>query len=193
MSTKNTRYAQLMFPATFTVAGKIADGRCITVWDTEDKTYTVRFIPLDFNPKHMYYSGVTEEKFDADGKSITKSKLGVNLSLIGLRLQPRIDIDPFKVNEYFTLHWGDTVTSDIDKNRKISMSITGRSMVYHDDMGQPLEITVTGPPSVSLDAASASLFSKRKKLYPPIHWKRDLKILAVADDIDISFGEDDDA
>ena len=101
--------------------------------------------------------------------------------------------DPFKVNEYFTLHWGDTVTSDIDKNRKISMSITGRSMVYHDDMGQPLEITVTGPPSVSLDAASASLFSKRKKLYPPIHWKRDLKILAVADDIDISFGEDDDA
>ena len=188
----NTRWAQILYPAVFNVGSKAVEGRSIIVWDTEDKTYTIRFVPLDFNPKHMFYSGVMEEKLDADGISITKSNFGNICNNIGLRLQPRIDIDPRKVNEYFTLHWGDVIVSDVDGNRKISTTITGRSMVYYDDVGEPKEVTIVGPPAVSLDAARTSMFSKVRKLYPPIHWKRDLLVISVADDIDISVDDDDD-
>jgi len=179
------RWASLIYPAS------MADisGHCILVFDTELKNYTIRFLTHDLDPKHMYYSGVTEEVIGVDGNSITKGEIGNICNRIGLRLKPRLEINTFDVSEYYTLHYGDEVIAT-HKGKKMSVSITGRSTVYFDDVGEPIEITVKGKPAVSLKAARASWWSEAKN-YPAIHWKGDLAVLCVADEINIDVDDDD--
>tara|TARA_Y100000310_G_C20682553_1_gene816832 strand:- start:156 stop:740 length:585 start_codon:yes stop_codon:yes gene_type:complete len=192
MGQSKTQYAQLIFPASLKIEdAEAVAGNAITVWDTENHTYTIRFIPTDLNPKHMLYTGVLDEMLDADGKSITKANLGKICYNLGLKIQPRREINPREVHEYFTLHYGDYVETLHPDTKKISLSITGRSEVYKDSAGSKIIVTVKGPPCVSLDAARTALWSKARKLYPPVHWKNDLLVLAIADDINIAYDEDD--
>lgn len=188
------RWASLIYPATQVILKtsgfqeSSAAGHCIFVFDTELKNYTIRFLTRDLDPKHMYYSGVTEEIIGTDGKSVTKDKMGTICDRLGLSLQPRLEMNTFDVSEYYTLHYGDEVIAFHKK--KISVSITGRSTVYFDDIGEPIEITVKGNPAVSLKAARASWWSEAKN-YPAIHWKGDLAVLCIADEINIDVDDDD--
>lgn len=192
MGQSKTQYAQLIYPASLILEGTDSvKGECITIWDTENHTYTVRFIPPDLNPKHMLYTGVLDEMLDTDGVSITKANFGRIAFNLGLKLQPRREINPRDVHEWFTLHYGDYVEILHPDTKKISLSITGRSEVYKDSAGSKIVITVKGPPCVSLDAARNALWSKTRKLYPPVHWKDDLLVLAIADDINITLDDDD--
>jgi len=179
------RWASLIYPATFEVDKADIPGHCILVFDTELHTYTTRFVTRTLNPKHLYYSGVVEEKFDKDGNNITRDKMGTICDRLGLKLKPRLDINTFDVHEYYTLHYGSEVITK-HKGNKVSVAITGRSTTYFDDVDKPIEITVKGKPAVSLSAARASWWSEANSLYPPLSWVGDLAIISIGDDININ-------
>jgi hypothetical protein len=180
------RWASIMYPAT---RDNVA-GHCTVVWDTEDKTYTIRFIPPDLNPKHMFYSGVLDELYDSEGNSITKAKFGNVCDKYRVRLKPALSIHSLDVKEYHTLHFGEYSRKEA-KGNKIILSMQAKSTSLFDSNEEAIAVTVEGKASASYDAAKRSLWDTANKLYPGIHWKGDLTTLMIADSINIDIDDDE--